>query len=354
MQIGRSPLKRKLMILCMFILAITAHTQEKETDYVDLDKLKPEQIQVGKSVDPNEDLDAREKFHEKLKAILKKSKRTGVIFKDKSNRIFTNGEYKFQLKPENPSELFSHIEYRIDSSVFKVYDEPVPLEEEGFYKLAYRGVDKLNNLEELRSYTIRVDRTPPEITIDLVGEEFKGQDGNLYFKPGVKLEVRGYDKSSGLNMIILNINGKGNLPLEDSETTFTTGGEYDIAARGLDNVYNLSKKVKVNFWIDNIKPSASMKITPEVKVINERKFCKVDSLITLSAKDGESGISKIEYSFDKTKWSDFGNPIPVPRVNDFKLYYRATDNTGNVSDPVEFSCLVDYIPPRTNIKVYER
>ncbi|MCB1176642.1 MAG: hypothetical protein KDK36_03590 [Leptospiraceae bacterium] len=345
---------KKIIFLLISIITISLYTQDTkviDSSLVDLDELKPEEIKVGKSEGSNEDMDAKEQFHEKLKAVLRKSRSTGVIFKDKSNRIFTNGEYKFKLNPLNPSELFSHIEFKIDNAEYKRYVDPIPLEEEGLYKLAYRGVDKLENLEELKSYSIRVDRTPPEVIVDLIGEEFKGEDGNIYYKPGVQLDVRGYDKSSGLNMIIVNIDRKGNLPYSEIDKTISGGGEHEIAVRGLDNVYNLSKKTRVSFWIDNKKPTASHKILPELKIINDKKFCKVDSTIRISAKDRESGLNKIEYSYDNAKWQDYGNPLTVPKIDEYKLYYRAIDNTGNVSDPVEFTCLVDYTPPRTNIKV---
>jgi hypothetical protein len=329
---------------------------------VDLDKLEPEKITVGRvnGKEDDDELDEKEKFHEELKAILRKSRKTGVIYKDKSGKIFTNGEYRFQLLPEVRPEYFSHIEYRIGAGNFKRYEEPVALEEEGIYKLSYRGVDLLGNLEETRSYNIRVDRTPPEVDVDIVGDEFKGADGNSYFGPGAKLEVRAFDKVSGLNMILVNINSQGNMPIEKVETTFTKGGEYDIAVRALDNVYNLSKKVKINFFIDNYKPQVFSKITPELKTISGKKFCKVDSVITLYGKDEQSGLNKIEFSFDKEKWFDYGNPIVVSRTsplkeeNNYFLYFRGVDNTGNVSDPVEFQCILDYLPPKTYIKIYDR
>lgn len=348
------------LVLAIFTILLSSETKRAAMSVVDLDKLEPNKITVGNLSEKEEDLEEREKFHESLKHILRISRRTGVIYKDKMGKIFTNGEYRFKLTPEVKPESFSHIEYKIGNGNFKVYEEPVALEEEGFYKLSYRGVDLLGNYENTRSYNIRVDRTPPEVDLELVGEEFPGADGNSYYAPNVKLEVRAHDRGAGLNMILINVNGQGNEPLTEENSTFTKGGEYDIAVRALDNVYNLSKKVRIKFFIDNIKPKMNFSIKPEMKKINDKKYCKVDSVVTLFGKDEESGLSKIEYSFDGDNWIEYTNPItiyrgsPLKEGNIYSFQFRGIDNIGNISDPHLFECILDYQPPRTSIRIQER
>ncbi len=349
-----------ILIFFIFTILLSSETKRASMSVVDLDKLEPEQITVGNLSEKEEELEEVEKFHESLKHILRKSRRTGVIYKDKLGKIFTNGEYRFRLTPEIKPESFSHIEYKIGNGKFRIYEEPVSLEEEGFYKLSYRGVDLLGNYETTHSYNIRVDRTPPEIDLELLGEEFPGTDGNSYYAPNVKLEVRAHDKGAGLNMILININGQGNVPLTEENSVFTKGGEYDVAVRALDNVYNLSKKVRIKFFIDNIKPKVSFSIKPEMKKINDKKYCKVDSLVSLFGKDEESGLSKIEYSHDGENWIEYTNPITIHRGSSLKegnLYsfqFRGFDNIGNVSEPSTFECILDFLPPRTSIRIQER
>ncbi|MCX7998917.1 MAG: hypothetical protein N3A69_08200 [Leptospiraceae bacterium] len=353
---------RKFWLLILLIITVLLASEAKRAamSVVDLDKLEPEKITVGNLSEKDEEIDEREKFHESLKLLLRKSRRTGVIYKDRFGKIFTNGEYRFKLTPEVKPESFSHIEYKVGNGHFKIYEEPVSLEEEGFYKLSYRGVDLLGNYENTRSYNIRVDRTPPEIDLELVGDEFPGNDGNSYYAPNVKLEVRAHDRGAGLNMILININGQGNEPLTEQNSVFTKGGEDDIAVRALDNVYNLSKKVRIKFFIDTIKPKVNFSIKPEMKKINDKKYCKVDSTVTLFGKDEESGLSKIEYSHDGENWIEYTNPIivhrgsPLKQGNLYSFQFRGIDNIGNISEPSVFECILDHQPPRTYIRIQER
>jgi hypothetical protein len=324
---------------------------------VDLGQIQPNEIilSTDKASEPGEsddDDDAdMQKFHEKLKAALRMSRKTGVIFKDNRGKIYTNGEYKFKLEPEVKNEFYSHIEYRLDNNEFLNYSSPVSMEEERIYKFAYRGVDLLGNMEPLRSFNIIVDRTAPEVDVDFSSQEFKSETGVSYYKPGVKINARAVEKGSGLNAIILNVNNKGNLPLEEAQTEFKEGGIYNLYVRGLDNVYNLSKKKKITFGVDTRKPTVKLTGTPAVQIINNKSFCKLDSKLVIEATDAESGIASVEYSLDNESWFEYSAPIVVPKIDQFKVFYKSTDNAGNVSELKELNCLVDYTPPRTIYKM---
>lgn len=343
------------ILLTILLISNYANSQsitKPEVSSFDLENMQPEQTIVGKGGNEQiDESDDKEKMHEKLKSILRKAKHAGVIYKDKNGRLFTNGEYKFQLFSDSKKELFSHFEYNINMGEFKVYENPISLEEEGNYRISYRGIDKVGNIEEAKSFSIKVDRTPPEAVMEIIGEEVKGADGKSYYSSGVKLDVKSFDKGSGLNMIIMNVNGKGNMPLSSSETTFTQDGDYDVAVRTIDNVYNLSKKNRIQFSIDNTKPTASIKISPNPKMIDGKKYCKTSSMIYLEGDDSGSGVSKLEFSYDKLKWKDFLNPVEILKQIDYKIYYRAVDNLGNISDIYEYNCIVDFASPNTTIKV---
>jgi hypothetical protein len=320
---------------------------------IDLNMMESDQIHIGSSGKESDEVDVKEKFHEKIKAMLEKSRKTGVIYKDKSGRFFTNGEYKLQLNVENKNQLFSHIEYKINNSEFIKYSDPISLDTEGVYRFYYRGVDLLGNQEELKSYGITVDRREPDVIAELVGEELPSNSPSdiTYYKSGVKLEVKAFDKGAGVNAVIVNINHEGNIPIEEAQTTFTKLGEYTIYVRAIDNVYNLSKKTKISFAIDDKKPTIAYEINNVVRVIDGKTFCKSNSSIVITASDLETGVAKIEYSIDEKEWKEYKGEIKVDKgINNlFQLFYRAIDNSGNYSDTGKFNCMVDYLPPRTTI-----
>lgn len=331
-------------MLIILSLSFALVSQETTNSFLDLKTLKNNEITVDnktQAIDKN--TQDKEKFHEQVKTALKNRK--SVIFKDASGKIFTNGEYRFHLMPEQNANTIAFIEYQIDKNPYTTYVNPIPLEKEGIYTLTYRGVDILGSIEKPQSYVIQVDTKAPELDAKLVGEGLKANDIQ-YYKPGVKLQVSAKDDSSGVYAVMLNVNGEGNLPIA-GEQTFTKGGDYELAVRGFDNVYNLSKKQVFSFSIDDKKPTLSIKTDPAPVMINNITFCKKDSFVAIFASDNESGLAKVEYSLNAPgSWAEYKpNTIKVPEVDTFKIYGRAFDVSGNVSDVVELSCRVDFKAP---------
>ncbi|MBP7284538.1 MAG: hypothetical protein KBA66_23335 [Leptospiraceae bacterium] len=348
-------MKRILTILTVTILFLTYAlvSQDNPGAFLDLKSLKNNEITTDNKsqVIDRAAYKDKEKFHEMMKTALKNRK--SVIFKNEAGKIYTNGEYRFHLQPEENSSAVAYIEYQLDGGPFNTYSTPIPLEKEGVYNLSYRSVDVLGSVEKPQSYTVNVDTKAPEVEAKLVGEGIKPGDIQ-YYKPGVKLQVNATDAGAGLNLVILNVNGEGNLPLTE-EQTYTKGGDYEIAVRALDNVYNLSKKKVLTFSIDDKKPTVTGMTNPRPVSINNITFCKKDSLVVIDANDPESGIAKVEYSLNTPgDWKEYKpDTIKVPEVDTFKIYFRATDVSGNLSDVGEFSCRVDFKAPISSHKVLD-
>jgi hypothetical protein len=339
--------KRILTLLTVTILFLTYAlvSQESAGAFLDLKTLKNNEITTDNKsqVIDRAAFKDKEKFHEMMKTALKNRK--SVIFKNEAGSFYTNGEYRFHLQPEEATSSVAYIEYQIDAGPYSTYSSPIPLEKEGVYTLSYRSVDVLGTVEKPQSYKINVDTKAPEFKATLVGEGIKPGDIQ-YYKPGVKLNVQATDAGAGINLVVVNVNGEGNLPLTEDQT-FTKGGDYEIAVRALDNVYNLSKKTVLNFSIDDKKPTVLGRTNPRPVTINNITFCKKDSLVVIDANDPESGIAKVEYSLNTPgDWKEYKpDTIKVPEIDTFKIYFRATDVSGNISDVGEFTCRVDFKAP---------
>ena len=314
-------MKKISIILTVTILFLTYALVSHDSPgaFLDLKTLKNNEITTDNKsqVIDRAAFKDKEKFHEMMKTALKNRK--SVIFKNEAGALFTNGEYRFHLQPEESSAAVAYIEYQLDGGPFNTYSTPIALEKEGTYNLSYRSVDVLGSIEKPQSYTINVDTKSPELEAKLVGEGIKPGDIQ-YYKPGVKLEVKATDAGAGVNLVVLNVNGEGNLPLTE-EQSFTKGGDYEIAVRALDNVYNLSKKTVLTFSIDDKKPTVSGKTNPRPVTIDNITFCKKDSL--------------------------------VPEIDTFKIYFRATDVSGNLSDVGEFTCRVDFKAPNSKYNIVD-
>ncbi|MBU1997989.1 MAG: DUF11 domain-containing protein [Candidatus Omnitrophica bacterium] len=101
---------------------------------------------------------------------------------------------------------------------------------------------------------------------------------------------------------------------------------------------------KVTSSVDNVPPTTTASISPEA---NEADWNKSDVTISLSAVDNEegSGIAKIEYSLDSTNWITYATSFTITREGTTIVYYKSTDNTGNVEPQKSLEINLDKTPP---------
>jgi hypothetical protein len=352
-------IKKITLLLAMLIISQITWAREQEDIQIET-KLLPSYQELSKL--------KREEYHKKIKELMIESFKYGAMFKDSMGKYYTNGRYKFELKEklDSSSSLFSHIEYKMsDNARYNIYSHPISLSEEGRYKVIFRGIDKLDNVSDDNIYDIIVDTTPPIVKYQLVGEHYENE-GKIYYKPGVKIEASAEDDNSGVFEILLNVEdnnkkdgdgkykGLGNLPYSDSQKEFFEHGEHTVYLRAFDRVMNLSQKKEVNFTVDAVGPNKVFhKIVPATREIDAKDYCYVDSRLYLYAEDAGSGVYLLQYSFSPDKeWKDYKNKITVTGKDPiFKVYYRAMDNLGNLSSVSEYSCNLDLVPPKSNIKL---
>lgn len=76
--------------------------------------------------------------------------------------------------------------------------------------------------------------------------------------------------------------------------------------------------------------------------------------LQLTAYDGESGISVIQYSLDDgTTWLTYSGPVSFSAFKWYSIVYRAIDNDNNIepSRTIEFAIKADKIPPTTSAQL---
>jgi len=56
----------------------------------------------------------------------------------------------------------------------------------------------------------------------------------------------------------------------------------------------------------------------------------VQVALTATDNEGGSGVARTEYSFDGTNWNTYTAPFAITNEGTTTVYYRSTDNTGNV------------------------
>lgn len=344
----------KQKITLVFILLIAWASFSEEPDIIEDEKSMKSIAELQKL--------QRQEFHKELKKIMIYSRRNGSLYKDPIGRYYTNGRYKFKLDNQDVSPTFSHIEYRIGDSAYEAYAYPIAFTEQKRYRLIYRGIDKLGNKENEHIYNIIVDKTAPTIQYNLEGLSYIN-DGRTYYKPGVKLILTANDTSSGIFKILTSIKDRsrkvgeqkfthlGYLPYEDNQKEFSKHGLESVLVRAMDKVYNLSRKKEIIFFIDSRGPNyVSARMSPEIRQINGKPYCRKKSVAYINAEDEDSGLYNIQFRFsEKEAWKDYRGNIPIRTQKELNLYYRAIDNLGNYSSAKKLHCFMDITPPDSKI-----
>jgi len=110
-----------------------------------------------------------------------------------------------------------------------------------------------------------------------------------------------------------------------------------------------------DFFVDHIVITAtpSPDATPPVTTISlsgtlgNQGWYKSDVTISLSATDDVSGVNKIEYGFDGTAWTTYVTSFSLNTDGTISVYYKSTDNAGNVEEVKTQVVKIDKVSPIT-------
>lgn len=135
------------------------------------------------------------------------------------------------------------IQYSFQGDKPNNYVEPFPIATEGSYILKFRGVDKVNNEEEIQMIPVMVDNTPPVLTETFSSPKLtvSGDTAISHFQKSTTLFLQATDNASGVAGIWYSIDGKREDKYE-KPVRFDKKGKYSVRIRAMDNVGLVSEK----------------------------------------------------------------------------------------------------------------
>ncbi|MGB9777095.1 MAG: OmpL47-type beta-barrel domain-containing protein, partial [Anaerolineae bacterium] len=132
--------------------------------------------------------------------------------------------------------------YRIDSGAWQTYSSPWVLSAEGEHVLEFYSVDKVGNGEAIKSVQVKLDLTPPMLTISQA-------DGTTFYEDPVVISWTASDETSGIADILVSIDG-GAFQSKGVVTNVTlvglSAGDHTIVVRVVNNAGLVTEKT-LNF-----------------------------------------------------------------------------------------------------------
>lgn len=254
---------------------------------------------------------------------------------------------EFRLEAENWNPNTGSILYTYNSGNLTEYIEPVVLDEEGQFTLAWATQDVWGEVSNTKSYTGIVDGSAPTIKFLIEGPVHTDDKGVVYVTEQTGIRFFGEDELSGTEHIYVDIDGTGNMKdvvngnfiyLSDKEDGAVYAEGYAV-----DYVGNASETIGAYVYLDNTPPAVYIDIDVSPVETNGVQYISPFTKISLSAKDDLSGVDAIYLSWNGAEFARYDDKTPLiaPEKGVHTLQVFASDKLGNSSELSEFKFSTD-------------
>jgi len=253
-----------------------------------------------------------------------------------TNQNILTKKNKFKLVATDNSSGIKTTKYSIDDNQKSYYKE-ISLYgiKDGKHELKYYSIDNLGNEEKKKSYEFIIDNTPPEVDIQVTGDQYQSR-GRVFISSRTNIEIKAQDELSGVDKIIYAIDDSDEKIYKEPFPLKKSTGEHIIKYRAIDKAGNGSvKKVSDKYLrrkgldLDVNPPKIYHQFVGSQIRKKDTMFITSKTKIELSAKDLISGVDKIGYKVDGGIGKDYEKPFTVEEEKLHNVNFFATDLVKN-------------------------
>lgn len=219
----------------------------------------------------------------------------------------------------------------VNGSQFTAYDQPIKLESDGDFNVRYYSVDRVGNVEKVKSKKLTVDLTAPS-----TNHIINGVKVDDILSPKTTLSFERNENASGVKRTIYNFDEGsekgyfGKLYLSSLED-----GPHTINYYSDDNVGNVESKKTYNFYLDKTPPQVVSLVQGDRFNNRGRNYISGRSKLKLVANDNKSGVDKVYYRINGGAAQEYTEPFPLQRSQgNMVVSFYAVDKVGNVGGAV--------------------
>ncbi|MFW6019651.1 MAG: OmpL47-type beta-barrel domain-containing protein [Bacteroidales bacterium] len=241
--------------------------------------------------------------------------------------------------------------YGFDGAANKGYTNDISLGQlsDGEHTLKYYSTDNVDNDETENTYEFYLDRTPPEISSEIVGDIHKGK--NTYISSRTKIKLKAEDNKAGVKEIRYSIDEQSYNTYDNTFKMPDKTGRHSVKYYAEDKVTNRNKAKYLNvpssgpLYMDNRKPSTSISYGQPQFFNRDTLFVNKSTDITLSPRDAHSGVQVTHYKVNGGSEKSYDAPFTIAEEGYHTIEFRTKDNVNNKESFKESAVFVDNTPP---------
>ncbi len=275
---------------------------------------------------------------------------TELVFDGQQYENIISGKTLIKLVSTDFVSGVSKTYYSIDGKKKMRYSYPLKSAylTEGEHSISYYSVDKVGNTEESSEYIFYVDKTPPILVDEILGNSFV-VSGKEYSSGRTKLKLVAVDNKSGVKEIKYSINNTGYILYEKPFYLTSVSGSLSIVSYAIDYVGNKSTANEKSTrnkaaYVDLTGPQLKYSFVGKYFKTRDTIFINKKTKIKLSAIDLESGVKSLSYSINDGKEAEYTEPFQIEEEGISLLSVFAFDNVDN-SNRLAVNIVVDNTGP---------
>ena len=256
---------------------------------------------------------------------------------------------KISLEANDENSKIKKTVFAINGGTFYNYHKPIIISglKEGEHTIVYYSVDNVGNTETKKEYKFYLDKTPPIIVDELIGNTFIA-NGREYSSGRSKVKLTAMDNKAGVREIRYSISG-GEFLEYTKPFYLSKSGKLKIQSFVTDNVNNqaistiLTDKSSISY-VDLSGPTLGHHFQGASFISKDTVYITSNTKIKLAAKDGASGYKKLEYSIDNNEIVEYTKYFSINNEGTHSITYTGYDNVDNSSTNT-FICVEDNTGP---------
>lgn len=326
-------------------LSIDKQTYKKYTTPIELGEEKLYQIKFY-SVDNVGNVESPKSIN--IKIDLSKPTTKLTVEPDLYNDILSPRS-RIALEASDENSKIKKTVFSINGGTFYNYTNPVIISglKEGEHTIAYYSIDNVGNEEVQQEYKFYLDKTPPMIVDELVGNTFIA-NGREYSSGRSKVKLTAMDNKAGVQQIRYSIND-GEFLEYTAPFYLSKSGKLKIQTFVTDNVNNqvintiMTNKSNISY-VDLTGPVLGHSFIGANFISRDTAYITSDTKIKLAARDDAAGYKRMEYSIDNGEIKEYTESFSIENEGLHAVTYTGFDNVDNSSTNT-IICVEDNMGP---------